>query len=64
MNYMEQARLEWPNGPLEPSYDWTAHTLRNLAWHYGIDRATAIIGGFDAKTETDVARWNNLGAGR
>jgi len=64
MNYMQKARGEWPAGPLEPSYDWTRHTLRNLAWHYGVERAAAIIGGFDEATEADLARWNNLGAGR
>jgi hypothetical protein len=63
MTYISNSWWEPDNSELV-SHDWVVHTLRNLEWHYGLDRAVAITAGSDPATEADVAAWNRLGSAR
>ena len=55
----------WPEpGAAERSqltHSWADFTFNRLCEAYGVERATSIARGQDARTNADIAAWNALG---
>jgi hypothetical protein len=53
--------IDTSGNAVEPPHVWADHFRRLFTWHYGPERADAIMSSRDPTTQADIARWNRLG---